>query len=843
MTIAARFLLLLLLISLGACGGGGGGSSSAQNSDSGGSNGGGDTGNGGDGSGDNGASGHRVAGSVHTERFSDTDSDSNDPGAPSTPNNSPDQAQALGNPVVLGGFASAEGSGEAGHRFQSQGDDNDWFRLPLSGGQSIRLTIHEHQLADALSTDLDLYLYDPTDTGNPVASSTGITSGESIQVPESGDYLLRVHAKAGISGYTLQIDSSDDRGGLLSSPSIGNDFAPGELIVRWKRSTGGGQVRALAGAEGERPRRYRLADASAEPPRLPPLQRTHPRAGPRALRKLRTLMELKALQADAAVEYAEPNYRYRALRAPSDPLYLRQWHYRNIHLPEAWDITTGSGDAIVAVLDTGIFSGHPDFENKLVDGYDFISDAESARDGDGIDSDPEDEGDLALQNRSSWHGTHVAGTAGALTDNGAGVSGVGWQTRIMPLRVLGVSGGNSYDTAQAVRYAAGLENDSGTVPARRADVINMSFGGSGLSQTLQDAISDARATGVLLVAAAGNDNGDTPIYPAAMKGVIAVSATDFNDDRAPYSNFGDWVDLAAPGGDMTADADGDGFSDGVLSTHVEESVANTAGYARLQGTSMASPHAAGVFALMKAANPDLTPDDLDALLIDGQLTRDLGESGRDPVYGHGLLDAYKAVQAAGQEVTEPVISADPEVLNFAGVHTELQVEIRNLGADGASVSGSPLPGADWITGVQTTDDVDASGFGTYRVSVNRSDLSDGIYNSEVVFPMSGTDDYRLPVNMEVGSSSSGHYAGHLYILLVKPVGDGEYETLQQLSLSTDNGEYPFEFTGIEPGDYVVAAGSDLNANGTICDPGRPAPSTPPVAATASHWMATGRASA
>lgn len=833
--LAHLLLSTLLLLSLAACGGGGGGdrdpasSEQRDGTDSGDNNDGGDQptdpGDGSD------SSGHRISGTVQAERFSDTDSDSNDPQAPATDNNQPAGAQLLGNPVVLGGFASAVGSGQAGHRFQSEGDADDWFSLSLSEGQSIRLTIHDFRTLSPLQNDLDLYLYHPDDTGNAVDSSTGgISDSESIQVPESGDYLLRVHAEAGISGYTLQIDSSDDRL-LPASPSVGDDFAPGELIVKWKQSPAATALndRQLqpAGnpARDSRLRRYRLANsAELNPPRLHPLQKSHPRANARTLAKLRTLMELKELQADPAVDYVEPNYRYHSFRAPSDPLYLRQWHYRNIHLPEAWDITTGSADAVVAVLDTGIYSAHPDFENKLVPGYDFISDPESAGDGDGIDGDPEDPGDRALQNRSSWHGTHVAGTVGALTDNTSGVSGAGWQSLVMPLRVLGISGGSTYDVAQAVRYAAGLANDSNTAPAQAAAVINMSFGGSGFSQTLQDALSEARAQGVVLVAAAGNDSSDTPSYPAAMEGVIAVSATDFNNEQAPYSNFGAWVDLAAPGGDMSADANGDGFSDGILSTYVNEGGELSPSYASLQGTSMASPHASGVFALMKAVDPQLTPDDIDALLTSGELTTDLGETGRDPVYGYGLLDAYKAVQAAGQEIATPVITSDPEILNFSSTLTALDVEIRNIGADGAFVSDSPQLGASWISSVEKSADVDSNGFGTYRVTVDRSGLTDGIYNSEVVFPMSGADNYHLPVNLQVGGTASGHYTGYLYILLLKASdqdGDGvsEYETVQQVAKSTDNGEYSFEFTAVEPGNYTIAAGSDLNANGFICDPG------------------------
>lgn len=794
MKLLARHLFIALLLSLGACGGGGGGDNSPASADGGGDDtgdsGGGDTGDdtgGGDG-------GHRLTGSVYAARFSDTDSDSNDPAAPSVPNNAPDQAQTLGNPVVLGGFASA---GE---------DADDWYRLSLPESQRIRLTVHAQKLLPP-QNDLDLYLYDPADTANPLESSNlGVDGTESIEVAESGDYLLRVEAVSGASGYTLQIDSSYGHSSRL--PSVGDDFIPGELIVKRKDTAGSYQLQHSDGST-KGPYRHRLSASDG----LELALKSHPRAAARTQDKLRTLMELKALQADPAVAYAEPNYRYRALRTPNDYEYPNQWHYGNIQLPDAWDTTTGNADIAVAVLDTGIFQGHPDFDGKLVDGYDFISDPDSTGDGNGIDSDPEDDS-------SSWHGTHVAGTVGALTDNGSdsiidddsGVAGAGWHTNIMPLRVLGAEGGSSYDIAQAVRYAAGLDNDSGTVPAQKADAINMSFGGPGFSQTLQDALSAARDAGVILVAAAGNDNSDTPAYPAAMQGVIAVSATDANDQKAPYSNFGDWVDLAAPGGSSEGG--------GVYSTYVNES--GGADYASLQGTSMASPHAAAVFALMKARaielGQQLTPDDLDALLANGQLTDDLGDPGRDPVYGHGLLNAYKSVQAAEQGATEPVIAADPETLDFANLHSELPVEIRNIGADGASVSGTPQAEADWITSVEAVD-VDHNGFGTYQVGVDRSGLADGSYNSEVVFPIGDAEDFRLPVEMRVGTGSSGYYAGYLYIRLLRPLDGGDYEIVQQLAKSADGGKYPFEFSGVEPGDYAIAAGSDLNGNGTLCEAG------------------------
>ena len=138
------------------------------------------------------------------------------------------------------------------------------------------------------------------------------------------------------------------------------------------------------------------------------------------------------------IERAEPNYSRDALATPNDPLYAEQWHFPQIQLPAAWDLTTGSPSVRVAVIDTGILSNHPDFAGQLVDGVDMIGDSENAGDGDGVDSNPEDEGDGDLgDGSSSFHGTHVAGTVAAATNNSVGVGGVAWDSRIMPVRALG----------------------------------------------------------------------------------------------------------------------------------------------------------------------------------------------------------------------------------------------------------------------------------------------------------------------------------------------------------------------------------------------------------------------
>ena len=316
------------------------------------------------------------------------------------------------------------------------------------------------------------------------------------------------------------------------------------------------------------------------------------------------------------MEAASLNYYVRPLAVPDDVYYNRQrWHYEMINLPAAWERGLGDG-VVVAVVDTGIRRNHPDLSSQLVTGYDFVRNLGQAGDGNGIDPNPEDPGDSNDGSPSSFHGTHVAGTVAAASNNSAGVAGVAWNAKIMPLRALGIGGGTTYDVQQAVRYAAGLPNDSGGVPARPADVINLSLGGGGFSSVDQAVYAQVAEKGIILVSAAGNQSSSQFSYPASYDGVISVSAVNINKARASYSNFGSRVDIAAPGGDSsTRDVNGDGVPDLILSTSADDS--NSFGirdsYALLQGTSMASPHVAGVVALMKSIYPALTIGDFEEL--------------------------------------------------------------------------------------------------------------------------------------------------------------------------------------------------------------------------------------
>jgi serine protease len=320
------------------------------------------------------------------------------------------------------------------------------------------------------------------------------------------------------------------------------------------------------------------------------------------------------------VEYAEPDQRFNAALTPNDTFYGSQWHYKGtwgINAPAAWNVTTGLSTTVVAVVDTGI-TNHPDLSGRTVPGYDFVSYAQDGNDGNGRDSDPSDPGDwVTVAERdedqgwfegcavsdSSWHGTHVAGTIGANSNNGVGVAGINWKARILPVRVLGKCGGYLSDIADGIRWAAGLSVSGVPANANPAKVINVSIGGEGsCSPTYQTAINSATAAGASVVVAAGNEGWSASLtQPGNCSGVITVGATASDAWQSSYSNWGPLVEISAPGGDIP-------FDSGVLSTMNSGTTSpSTANYEYSQGTSMAAPHVSGVVSLMLARNPYLTP--------------------------------------------------------------------------------------------------------------------------------------------------------------------------------------------------------------------------------------------
>ena len=293
-------------------------------------------------------------------------------------------------------------------------------------------------------------------------------------------------------------------------------------------------------------------------------------------------------------------------RYPDDPYYGSQWALEKVDAPEAWRLSTGQ-NVLIAVVDTGADLEHPDLVGKLrtdID-YDFVNDDSVAADDHG-------------------HGTHVSGIAAAATDNGLGVSGMGWEANILPLKVLDENGdGWATDIVAAIRHAA----DNG------ADVINMSLGPPETAPCpsyLQEAVSYAYAKGVLLVAAAGNSGAHVEIFPANCEHVLGVAATTSSDSRASYSSYGDHVSVAAPGSRIYSTGwTGDGGTD------------CTSGYCHKSGTSMATPHVAGLAALVYSRYPTYTPDQVASAILDN--ADDLGASDWDMYTGCGRIVAHQSL--------------------------------------------------------------------------------------------------------------------------------------------------------------------------------------------------------
>lgn len=399
-------------------------------------------------------------------------------------------------------------------------------------------------------------------------------------------------------------------------------YVPGELIVKYRPQAGIASARSTEERHGLR-RIRQLALDSYSLVEVPPGQSAEQAAA--------------LLRQDPAVESAEPN-AYRSIAfVPNDREYPSQWNFAQVQAQAAWEVTRGAG-VVVAVLDTGVayedyqhYRQAPDLANTtFVDGWDFVNN----------DAHPNDD---------HGHGTHVAGTIAQSTNNGTGTAGLAFEASLMPVKVMDARGqGSCAIAAEGIKWAV----DNG------ADIINISFGGSATCTAEREALDHAAARGVTVVAAAGNAGQGTVDFPAALEGVIAVGAVDAGQTRTYYSNYGQALDLMAPGGDLNADRNGDGLPDGVL----QETFCNPAWdagacaapepatfkYYALHGTSMATPHVTAAAALLIASGGATTPAAVRAALT--ETARDLEPAGWDPSTGHGLVQ----IRAALDKVAAPI---------------------------------------------------------------------------------------------------------------------------------------------------------------------------------------------
>ena len=387
--------------------------------------------------------------------------------------------------------------------------------------------------------------------------------------------------------------------------------------------------------------------------------------------------KVKAYSSNPRVAYAEPDFVVEALGTPDDPGFVSQWGMVRIQAPEAWDVTTGSPSINIAILDTGVDLDHPDLADRIVSNINFSS--------------------SATVDDVHGHGTHVAGIAAAMTNNGVGVAGLGYTATIMNVKVMGDSGAGAYSSvASGIVWAA----DNG------ADIINMSLGGSGYSATLEDAVNYAWSKGVVVVAAAGNGGSSAPFYPAYYTNCIAVAATDAYDAKTSWSNYGYWVDVAAPGV-------------GIYSTLKDN------GYGYKSGTSMASPHVAGlaglVFATVSDADGDGNVNDEVRSRIEANCD-DIGVSG----IGYGRINAARAVDSI------PVL---------AGSITGRVSDAKDGSAiSGAQVSDGMRTALTDAAGMYTIDDVSP---GSYQLTASKEGYQTSSLTANVLSRTTAVADFSL----------------------------------------------------------------------------------------------------
>ena len=747
-----------------------------------------------------------LSGEIRIQTSSVADSDVNDTFSSPIANNDFANAQQAPNPATIGGYVNAPGAGPDG-ALREAGDVSDFFAFEAIGGETLILSI-----ADP-NADLDLALYD-TPGGVPIDQSVGITDLEIVRVPEAapGTYFVEVFAFLNAaSGYVLSVGQLDV---AVSARTWSPDDAlvPGEVVTGPARAAGTRSAVPTKRLAGDARERLHALEPGYQSWRERVGSARTPGDSARAAR-MRTLSAVKEMRASGAWEWVEPNWIRSARLTPNDDFLAAQWHYESINLAQAWDLTQGDPNVIVAVVDTGILPDHPEFAGQLVAGYDFV---------DG-DDDPTDPGSTAFGGAGSFHGTHVAGTVAARTDNAQGVAGVGWNTRVMPLRVLdGEGSGTAFDVRQGMRFAGGLDNASGTVPTAPADVINLSLGGGPPSDADQATIDELRDLGIIVVAAAGNSSTTQTEFPAGYAGVVSVSATTIEDTLAGYSNRGSTIDVAAPGGLLATDLNNDGIPDGVLSTLGNDADSNTATpptptIATLSGTSMASPHVAGVAALMRAVRPGLTPIEFDSLLESGRLTQDLGAAGRDDSFGHGLIDAQQAVIAA-LELEDAgglpaILIASPSTLSFGALLDELTIELRNGGGETLTITDVSASRS-WLA--VTPLDTDANGVGSYRVTADRAQLPEQGSFAGNLTVTANTGTLLISVRLEQATFGGTGDAGTSFLILRDPDAPPSQGFPADV-LEAEDGIYSFTRSDVAAGRIEIVIGSDLDNDGIICE--------------------------
>lgn len=742
------------------------------------------------------------------------------------------QPEHLPSAVILGGYVSGtsgEYEGQSEKKFVFPKDIRDRYCIDLEPGQSVDVEFFTpeagHSLRLIRALDAQVIGASSFETA-PVQDEPRRLSLSLPADAEGGTYIVDVGAasQTGPSRYVLQTSPTARFTSLHWAP---DDFRSGEAVV---------EMTAAAQASAQQ-NRNQFSALSLDQPlgngqyklTMPLSVQAYSGAKSQLLDiKQRTIEWIEQLRRQPDIAAASPNYIFRGLSAfgaVNEPLYPAQWHYPLINVPQAWQLAPEGGGGIeIAVLDTGVFRGvdgwHEDLRPNLPDNCGSSTCLDTINGGDPVDPG-------SALGGSVFHGTHVAGTIAASGNNGLGGAGVAPSARLLPVRVLDENGtGTLADVITGINWA--VENG--------ADVINLSLGSSAAPPNLKTAVENAASAGVLIVAAAGNAPTQEPVYPAGLDGVFGVGAVDGAGVLASYSSRASSVDLVGPGGDTGRDANQDGRADVVVSASGNEDTGAT--YAGLQGTSMATPHVAGVFALMKSLNPQLSAAAMHALL--GDITT--GPSGpANPGYGAGIIDAALAVETASAGPLS-LLLADPTLLKFERTITQQVLLLNQVGSSGGSIGAQSIEVTSEVPWLQAGELSATDGGFSVPVAVDHEVLTEArAYRSylTVTYSSGGQQrSFKVPVIVPVSSAVAERDAGLHYVLLQVADPDPGWseryiaKASAQTALSAVDGVYRFNFgvTDASVEDkalnearigetYFLVAGSDLDNDGVICTPG------------------------
>jgi serine protease len=698
-------------------------------------------------------------------------------------------------------------------------DNKDFFLVELNAGQWLTLQATEPTVANA-----DIFLYD-MDMQLQTAGM-GPAALEGVRVPESGRYYVEVAYATGIADglvkYRLDFLPLGELPALnlqrAASFSIHDQLIPGQLIVTTIDHAGAVMPHTVAVAMDVDAPKVAVKGVAAKlahglPSRLlgqrhkNNLERRARIRNAAVRRGYDTLMHARALESVDGVLTVEPDQILYSsgLETVNDSDASKQWAAEMIDVEGAWPSSTGAG-VTVAVLDTAFLPNHPDLQGQMEVGYDFV---------DG-DDDVAASADLELH-----HGSHVAGIIAAARNNNGYIAGVAPDARLLPLRVMAdCLCGSLGDILQALRYAAGLPNASGSLPRKQAEVANLSLQlPYGSNVALLQTLEEVTEAGTTVVWAAGNDSRRHSYDAAAVSGVpgmVIVSSVGSFQQLSSYSNYGSAVDLAAPGGDLAAD-------------NGARTVTSLNGYfvdgqwqygtTRMQGSSQAAPFVAAVIALMYSVWPDITPAAVDSLIEDGRLSRDIGLPGNDDYYGAGLLDASRAVQTALVQVGGDIsvlqpkrILATPSEANFGALLDALEVDIYSSNPNAPKLQLTYAPAWVAVSQLETTD-----GYGRWRIEVDRDRLGEAS-RSDVLRFSNAERQIVVPLSAH-NRLASGRATGIAKLWL--RFYDALNQRLVYQAYAEPDAARRFVLASdlVPAGLYLLRASTDLDGDGQYCELG------------------------